>query len=305
MNDSITHLLPVFYRLDLSQDLSLHVEQGVSFNLIGIPAVGKTSYLEFFIHNLHSYIIDDIEREFITINLRAYYGKSLDDFLMYLIDKLDIEGDIKPKQAWDALEDYSEGRELFFIVRYLDELDQEAIDHVLEFCLITRDNPYKYNFIFISRKPLFNILSDNAVINSRLFGTQEYFVPDSSQELWIKLDKYSQLLSLDIDNTTRFKIHQLSGGHGGYLQSIIFYEKKGELEEAIKEFPNDFISRSEEIMDIFSENEKEVLNNIAKNPTEINLKTVPPLLIKTGIVRFKDDHPYIFAQILERYLQER
>lgn len=305
MNDQLNQSLPIFYRLDLSQDISLRIKQSVSFNIAGIPAVGKTSYLDFFIHNIGNFMEDGVHRSFVTINLRAFYGKTMDEFTLHLADKLDINDEYKSGSGLNLLEEYSKDKCLYFIIRYLDELRQEVIEEVLNLCIVLRDEPFNINFVFVSRKPLANTLTNNPVINSRLLGTQEIFLPDNMQELWVKLDRYEDLLDIELDNTKRFDIHTLSGGHGGYLQSILYFEKNGELEEVLeKDLPSEFKTRSQEILSILTESEPSVMEKIAKNKDAVNLEQIPENLLKLGLVIIKDEKPKIFSSILERYLVE-
>lgn len=303
MSDFLVKSLPKYYRLDLSEKLSAAIKQGRSLNLIGLPAVGKYTYLNFFLEN-RKHFIDNNDIDFVIINTREFTGKNIEDFKNFIAKKLPQPPVNENSPADELIKKASSEKEIYLIFRFFEEMNSNLLDEIWRYLLLIRQLPYKYRFIFVSNRPLSEKAKDK-VISSRLFGTEEFFRPTSKKDYTLEINEYEKFLGLSVNFDAREKLYQLTGGHGGYSKLVFEHQKEkllkyleSDLYEIVSEkgeLTNELYKRSEEILKVFTQEELEVISKIARNE-KVEL---PKLFYDLGLVTENK----IFSLILATFLQ--
>jgi hypothetical protein len=311
MNEFISRHLPGYYRLNLSEKLVAAIKNATSINIIGMPAVGKNTYLNFFLNRRDEFLKDKSERVFLSINLREFVRSDFNSFKKFFIKKLlHLETDYELKDPEGFLKDISSKHEVIVILRFLDELKSELIEKIFNFFLTIRQPPYRIQFIFLTNRPL-SEYTRNSAAKGRLLSCEEYFQPASWDDFCLAVDRHESFLGLSFDRKHRQKLYELTGGHGGYLKNLMTYEKERSLkylESDIYErvvsgdLPRDLIRRSEELVGKLNKSELAVLKSLSKGEKSRSLK-IPKLLVNLGFVRKKRDEYVVFSKILTAFLK--
>ena len=307
--------LPIYYRLELSEKLATAFRVGKSINLVGMPAVGKNTYLNFLLFNKERLLLDGgKDLEFVVVNTREFEGEDMDSFKTFLYTKAKDELSIVINESTD-LEDFliqtGEYKKIYFILRFLEELDKKFLEKLFRYLLVIRQNPYNARFLFMTNRPLAEKIED-AVVRSRLLSMEEYFQPISEIQFELELAEYKNFLELNFNSKDKKDLYELTGGHGGYLKYAASHLKEKRLKfhdsdliDVVRgkgELPGDLIKRSQELMRVFTEDEIKFLSSIAKNE---EVKTIPELFYSLGIVKTIKGKPIIFSSILSAFLQSQ
>lgn len=309
MSDFLATQLPKYYRLDLSEKLATLIKQGRSVNIVGLAAVGKFTYINFFLHNKKHFIENEENYRFLVIDLREFSGKGFGKFKDFFIQKASkLDPEIQGK---DLLEKISSQFEVFTIIRHIETLDRKLLKEIWKYFLLARQLPYKFRFIFLSNRPLSETTEDDAVI-SRLFGTEEYFKPTSQKDFALEIAEYEKFLGLSISLNAREKLYELTGGHGGYTKLVLGYQKEKllkylesdlyELVNEKKKLTPELENRSKEVLGVFTDEEIKILTQMAGGK---DIAEVSPFIYNLGVIVRENGKRKIFSHILETFLQSQ
>lgn len=258
-----------------------------------MPATGKNNYMHFFVKVLPEFLKDDVVRDFIFLDLRVFFGNTINDFKSLIEDTI--------------LKEDSSGQKIV-ILYHIDELPMDILEPALKVLNVLRDEPHHLKYIFVTHRPG-SELTSHEVLQSRLFGATAYYQPCNLRDFLYELKIFEDELELNLSRPQKDFLFDLTGGLTIYSKIILSHEKvelvagrKSIIDSDLldrDEIKMELLSRTKEITRILTSDEIENLKSIAEG------KNVKPQKILTdwGLVTIDEDTPSIFSEILSSFLK--
>lgn len=301
MNQQLIDNLPVYYRVDLGEQLREAILMNNSVNLIGLSSVGKYTYLQFFEKRHAEYFNDKQNRPFTFINLREFDGTRIEELSTFMKSKVDQNSSATTLQ--DFLLKEAGNSQRIFIIRGLEHITEEARELVCKFLLVLRQDPFNVRFILVSNRPLKETIA-GPEYRARLLKYEIYFTPSSMTDLWHEITAYGKIIKKEFSNNERFMINTTAGGLGAYLKAIVTSVKEKGVLEIDSALNVQLDTISEAVLSKFTDEEKNLLVSIAEG-TIHTYEEVPDLLRSIGVIRRGNEGPRIFSDAFARYIIER
>jgi hypothetical protein len=291
MSTPLTTKWPIYYRLSQTEKLAAALRNQQSINMIGMPAMGKTAFLEFFEHNQSELIKSSNKYRFVNIPGHELASPTDAEITNFMVQKLGIEGGTKAGETVVAVIDTPD-----FVIG---ELSQQKLISLEQL----RHNPYDVIYLFVSYRPLDKYIQDLRA-RSRLMGVHLYLTPKTVQDHQLSMKLLAEDNDLDLDNQAILDIYEMSGGHSGLEKTIFGYYLAGNVEELKAErVPTDVEARLIEILNGFDEVEIEYLSNLANDPDNQGLYTCPEFLLNIGAVKQEEGRNKIFSSLMAKFLR--